>query len=245
MSTRLFVSGAFGNDVELVLQGEQARYLGRVLRSRTGDEVRVFNGDVGEWSATIASISKSTVVLRVNSRCDPNTESLLDLHLVQGISRGDRMDFVVQKTTELGVTRITPVLTHHGVVKLDAQRGEKRRQHWQHIAESACEQSGRTQPPLIDAPIALNTWFGARNSAQTTELILQPGAAMALTAIDRPPEKLCLLIGPEGGFSEREIGDAAIAGFSAVAIGPRVLRTETAALAAVCIAQSQWGDIQA
>ncbi len=242
MSTRLFVSGALSNDSELVLHDEQARYLGRVLRSRVGDELQVFNADSGEWSATIEHISKGSVTLRVGSRLETATESPLKIHLVQGISRGERMDFVVQKATELGVKRITPVLSHHGVVKLDKQRGEKRREHWQHIAESACEQSGRTHPPLVDAPLPLNSWFGATKSEDSTELVLKPDATTALASIETPTVKVCLLIGPEGGFSEREYEDADIAGFQAVSLGPRVLRTETAALAAITIAQSTWGD---
>ena len=243
MSTRLFVSGALSNDAELILQGEQARYLGRVLRSRVGDPVQVFNGDDGEWSAVIENISKNAVILRVGERNETTTESSLKIHLVQGISRGERMDFVVQKATELGVNRLTPVLTHHGVVRLDQERAEKRRQHWQQVANSASEQCGRTRPPLVDPPIALNSWFGAKDATDSTEMILKPGAATQLASITPPATRLCLLIGPEGGFSEREYEDAEIAGLQAIALGPRILRTETAALAAISIAQSCWGDL--
>lgn len=243
MTTRLFVSAPLGNGTALVLSGEQARYLGRVLRSRVGDTVTVFNGDSGEWRATIDAINKSGVSLTVGEQLESRTESPLKIHLVQGISRGERMDFVVQKATELGVKRITPVLTDHGVVKLDDTRARKRRDHWQKIAESACEQSGRTRPPLVDAPTGLNAWFGSRGGGDATELILKPGARLALTDIDAPPVKLCLLIGPEGGFSEREYEDAEIAGFQAVSLGPRILRTETAAVASIALAQSAWGDL--
>ncbi len=243
MGTRLFVSDALSNDAELVLQGERASYLGRVLRSRVGDVLIVFNGDGGEWSASIENISKNSVTLRIGTRTETSTESQLKVHLVQGISRGERMDFVVQKATELGVKRITPVLTHHGMVKLDQKRAEKRRQHWQQVATSACEQSGRTRPPLIDAPVDLNTWFGAKDSSDSTELSLRPGTSTAFASIGKPVTKLCLLVGPEGGFSEREYEDAEIAGFQAVSLGPRILRTETAALAAITIAQSCWGDL--
>jgi len=243
MGTRLFVSGALSNDAELILQGEQASYLGRVLRSCVGDAVTVFNGEGGEWSASIENISKNSVTLRVGTHTEPATESRLQLHLVQGVSRGERMDFVVQKATELGVSWITPVLTHHGMVKLDQKRAEKRRQHWQHVAESACEQSGRTRPPLIDAPVDLNAWFGAKDSSDSTELILRPGTSTAFASIGKPATRLCLLIGPEGGFSEREYEDAEIAGLQGVSLGPRILRTETAALAAITIAQSCWGDL--
>ncbi len=242
MSTRLFVSGALSNDAELVLQGEQANYLGRALRSRVGDSVTVFNGDGGEWPASIEHISKNSVTLRLGVVVESTTESPLKIHLVQGISRGERMDFVVQKATELGVSRITPVLTHHGMVKLDQKRADKRRQHWQHVAESACEQSGRTQPPRIDEPVALNTWFGDRDAVGTLEVVLQAGATASLASLSTPTAGLCLLVGPEGGFSEREYEDAEIAGFQAASLGPRILRTETAALAAVTVAQSCWGD---
>lgn len=243
MSTRLLVSDALSNGAELILTGEQARYLGRVLRSRVGDPVQVFNGKDGEWSAVIENISKTSVTLSVGERNETASESPLKIHLVQGISRGERMDFVVQKATELGIKRLTPVLTHHGVVKFDQQRAEKRRQHWQQIANSASEQCGRTRPPLIDAPIALNNWFGAKDSTDSTELILKPGARIQMTSVASPATKLCLLIGPEGGFSEREYEDAEIAGFKDVGLGPRILRTETAALAAITIAQSCWGDL--
>ena len=242
MSTRLFVSEALGNGAELELSGEQARYLGRVLRARIGDRVAVFNGDDGEFSAEILAITKGTVRLAIVAPIDSRTESPLKLHLVQGISRGERMDFVVQKATELGAKRITPVLTDYGVVKLDTKRAGKRREHWQRVAESACEQSGRVRPPLVDTPIALNRWFGETHG-DSTQLVLRPGAQARLAGIEAPETKVCLLIGPEGGFSDKEYGDARAAGFREVALGPRVLRTETAAVAALTIVQSLWGDL--
>lgn len=244
MNTRLFVSASLSNGAELHVEGEQARYLGRVLRCRIGDSIVVFNGNGGEWSASIRSISKSSVELIVGEQRETDSESPLRLHLVQGISRGERMDFVVQKATELGVKRITPVLTDHGMVKLDGTRARKRREHWQRVAESACEQSGRTRPPLVEEPIALNTWFGTADRSDSTELILKPGAQASLTSFEKPQFKLCLLIGPEGGFSDREHEDAEVAGFTPVSLGPRILRTETAALAAIVAAQLAWGDMK-
>ena len=242
--TRLFVDRKLGPGAELSLTGDPARYLGRVLRLKVGNEVSVFNGDNGEWLAEITKLTKDRVELRVGEPRETNTESPLKLHLVQGISRGERMDFVVQKATELGVKRITPVLTDYGVVRLDEKRAAKRQQHWQRVAQSACEQSGRVRPPLVDAPIAINTWFGgAAGVSDSTDLVLDPRATTALDDLDAPREKLCLLIGPEGGFSERELDDAKAAGFRPVAMGPRVLRTETAAIAALTIAQSRWGDL--
>lgn len=245
MSTRLFVSTPLSNGASVELHGESARYLGRVLRARPGDSVFLFNGDDGEWRATIRTISKSGVELLVEEALDSRAESPLKMHLVQGISRGERMDFVVQKATELGVKRISPVLTDYGVVKLDGKRAGKRREHWQRVAESACEQSGRIRPPLIDAPLSLNAFLGARDAGSSTQLVLSPDATRPLADVNRPDTKLCLLIGPEGGFSEREYEDAGVAGFEAVGLGPRVLRTETAAIAALTAAQLLWGDFQA
>lgn len=242
--TRLFVSENILSGADLALDGEKARYIGRVLRLRPGDHLAVFNGKDGEFAANVLSISKNTAVVQVDAHIDTATESPLKVHLVQGISRGERMDFVIQKATELGVKRISPVLTEHGVVKLDARRTTKRRNHWQKVAESACEQSGRIRPPLIDEPVSLNSWFGAKTTEADIDLILQPRAAMSLTSITAPNTKVCLLIGPEGGFSDSEYEDATIAKFKAVSLGPRVLRTETAAIAALTVAQSLWGDLR-
>ena len=240
---RLYVAERLAAGAELRLAEEAARYLGRVLRLRVGDTVHVFNGDDGEWSATISRFGKNRVTLAVHDIVANTAETSLKIHLVQGISRGERMDFVVQKATELGVVRITPVLTDYGVVKLDSERAGKRRLHWQRVAESACEQSGRVSPPQLDVPLPLNDWLGTARAGDSTDLILVPGAARPLSGIEAPAAGLCLLIGPEGGFSERECDDARIAGFEAVALGPRILRTETAAVAALAIAQGRWGDL--
>ena len=241
--TRLFCDQRLSTGATLRLDGDRARYVGRVLRLRPGDRLNVFNGDDGEFAAQLQKATKSAAELLVGEPVDTATESALKLHLVQGVSRGERMDFVVQKATELGVKRITPVLTEYGMVKLDEKRAAKRRDHWQGVAQSACEQSGRTRPPLIDAPVTLNAWFGMRPRETDTDLILRPGAATPLASINAPTTKVCLLIGPEGGFSYQEYDDAELAGFTAVSLGPRVLRTETAALAAVTVAQSLWGDL--
>ncbi|MEO1204598.1 MAG: 16S rRNA (uracil(1498)-N(3))-methyltransferase, partial [Pseudomonadota bacterium] len=211
MKTRLFVSAALGNGVQLTLDGEPARYLGRALRLRPGDSVAVFNGDGGEWQATIEAFSRNEVVLSVDHALEPISESPLDVHLVQGISRGDRMDTVVQKATELGVTRITPVTTNHGMVKFDARRAERRTEHWHAVATSAAEQSGRARIPVIDAPRALNDWFGEASGSIGNGLVLTPGAGTPMASRADPAGRLCLLIGPEGGLSERECDDAIVA----------------------------------
>jgi 16S rRNA (uracil1498-N3)-methyltransferase len=242
--TRIFISDKLSSGQQLQLDGDKARYIGRVLRLRSGDPLTVFNGEDGEFGASVATIGKNSAAVDISSHIDTTTESPLKVHLVQGISRGERMDFVIQKATELGVKRVTPVLTEYGVVKLGGERASKRRDHWQGVAESACEQSGRIRPPLIDAPIDLNAWFGTRTKETDTDLILKPGATTALTSIATPATKVCLLIGPEGGFSDSEYEDAEVAGFGAVSIGPRILRTETAALTAIAAVQSMWGDLR-
>jgi len=243
MKTRLFVSEALINGTVVVVEGDRARYLGRVLRLRTGDAITVFDSTGPEWPATIENMTKSTVTLQVGDSREAGTESPLNIHLVQGVSRGERMDFVVQKATELGVKRITPVLTEYGVVKLDGDRAAKRREHWAGVAVSACEQSGRTRPPLIDTPISLKQWFGAKPAGADVDLVLRPGARTPLAGVTAPATKACILIGPEGGFSDKEYEDAEIAGFDAVSLGPRILRTETAAAAALAVMQATWGDL--
>lgn len=241
--TRLHIAGRYAADSELELDADKAHYLSRVLRLRVDDELLLFDGEGSEYTATISRMSRSSATLRVGMKTENQAESGLRVHLVQGISRGERMDMVVQKATELGVKRITPVLTEYGVIKLDAARAEKRRDHWQKVAVSACEQSGRARLPLIDAPVPLKTWFGNKPGQVDTEVILKPGAQTPLARIDAPSTKVCVLIGPEGGFSDIEFEDANVAGFLPVSLGPRVLRTETAAIATLAVLQSLWGDL--
>jgi 16S rRNA (uracil1498-N3)-methyltransferase len=241
--TRLFIGGDLRAGVSVQLAPEQARYIGRVLRLRPGDSLVVFNGESGEFAASVASVGKTSAAVDVGSALASATESPLRVHLVQGVSRGERMDIIVQKATELGVKRITPVLTEFGVVKLAGERADKRREHWQKIAISAAEQCGRIRPPLIDNTLPLKTWFGAKTGDVDVDLILRPGAPTAMSALSAPRTKVCLLIGPEGGFSEGEYDDARVAGFTPVSLGPRVLRTETAAMTAIAVAEALWGDL--
>ncbi len=242
--TRLFVPGDIQAGSEHELPPDQARYLGKVLRLKTGDEVAIFNGEHGEWLARVTAFTRNSATLEAIEPRDNDVESPLDIWLVQGMSRGDRMDTVVQKATELGAARITPVLAHRGMIKLEGSRLEKRREHFQGIANSACEQCGRTRPPLIDAPLPLNDWFG-QASLPDSRFVLDPRGAAPLADQAKPTAGLCLLVGPEGGFSEREVEDAGVSGFTAVSLGPRVLRTETAAIASMTAVQLLWGDLRA
>lgn len=172
-----------------------------------------------------------------------NRESPLNIHLLQGVSRGERMDIVVQKTTELGVNRITPVLSEFSVVKLDKKRAAKKQNHWQKIAISACEQCGRNRVPVIDAPIQLRNWFGENLEASGLRTILAPAADGTIYRHDENEIEHILLIGPEGGFSDDEYEQAKIAGFVAANFGPRILRTETAAIATIATLQARYGDL--
>jgi 16S rRNA (uracil1498-N3)-methyltransferase len=243
MSTlRLFSPVQLRANATLSLGSEQARYVGRVLRLRPGDLLTVFDGSGGEYSATIGKVTREELNLDVGEHFARNTESPLRVRLVQGVSRGERMDMVVQKATELGVHRISPVLTDFSVVKLPPDRAAKRHMHWQKIAQSACEQCRRNVVPAIDAPQSLDDWFANDAGTGEPQLILTAEAPDTMQAIELPDRDLTILIGPEGGFSTAEFERAAIAGMHAVRLGPRVLRTETAALAALSIAQATWGD---
>jgi 16S rRNA (uracil1498-N3)-methyltransferase len=246
MSTsRLFSPIQLRANAALSFGSEQARYVGRVLRLRPGDALTVFDGNGGEYPAIIGTITKQELNLSVGEHISRSAESPLRIRLVQGVSRGERMDIVVQKATELGVQRISPVLTDFSVVKLEPDRAAKRRDHWQKVAQSACEQCRRNIVPAIDAPQSLLDWFGDNAGSDKLQLILRADARDSMPAINMPGSDLTILIGPEGGFSEAEYERATVAGLRAVRLGPRIMRTETAALAAISIAQATWGDYRA
>ena len=241
-ASRLFSPQPLRSQTELVLGKEQARYIGRVLRLQQGDEVVLFDGSGAEYPATITSISRERVGLLVQNAVTRSVESPLDVRLVQGVSRGERMDIVVQKATELGVTRVVPVLTENGVVKLDADRSRKREAHWQRIAISACEQCGRNVVPKVDAIQPLADWLAEPSRQDDTRIVLDPASPEALTSIASSKSHVTLLVGPEGGLSEVEYRQSQACGYVRASFGPRILRTETAAIAAVCAVQIAWGD---
>lgn len=240
---RLFVEHSLEAGQSVTLSGEQARYIGKVLRCRVGDELQLFNGDGGEFSAQINDISKTAVTVTLADHREHDLESPLAVRLIQGVSRGDRMDTIVQKATELSVRRLSPLLSEFSVVKLDAERSDKRVRHWTAISRSACEQCGRNRPPQIDAPCRFDDLVNETVAEGTVRLLLMPMATASLTRLDIKPAAVELLIGPEGGFSDIEQERAVGAGFQAVSVGPRVLRTETAAISVLTLAQALWGDL--
>ena len=241
---RLYVPEPLQPGHELRLDDERAHYVARVLRLRVGDRLVLFDGGGGEFPAAITEVAKRGIVARVGERREKNVESPLPIALIQGISRGERMDFVVQKATELGVHRITPLVTEFSVVRLDGDRSDKRRAHWSRIAASACEQCGRNVVPAIDAPQSFSGWLSSGTPSGAARILLHPGAKRTLAGLERIHDRIELLIGPEGGLSDSEVNQAEGSGFSACSLGPRILRTETAALAAIAVLQAHRGDFR-
>lgn len=243
--TRLHSESPLSANSELNLEGNSARYVGRVLRLSPNDELTLFDGQGGEYRATIIAVDRNKVRVAIGENIKRNVESPLAIHLLQGVSRGERMDFVMQKATELGVQKITPLITDHSVVKLEAKRAEKRLQHWRGIVASACEQSGRNVLPGISAPQPLRTWLGENIGTAGTRLILKPNDNGSFKSVGENVQQVILLIGPEGGFSSSEYELAETTGFQAIGFGKRILRTETAAVAALAALQTLYGDLAA
>lgn len=242
---RLYVDSTLLAGTEYTLSGDQANYAGKVLRCRVGSALTLFDGSGREFAATVLSVARRNLVVQLADAVTPKIESPLPVRLLQGVSKGDRMDTVVQKATELGVQRISPLLSEFSVVKLDAARAEKKRRHWEGVAQSACEQCGRTCLPVIDDLLHSNELFAEEPSPDRTRIVLLPDAGQPLSALTSIADGIELLIGPEGGFSDRERDMAQAAGFVGASMGPRVLRTETAAIAAMTLVQSLWGDMGA
>ena len=238
---RFYHDGHIARAGPTALSDAAAHHARDVLRLREGDNVTLFNSRDGEFSARIVYIDKRGVGVEVNAGIESLPESPLDITLGQAISAGDKMDFTLQKAIELGVRAIQPLASERSVVKLSAERAEKRRLHWQAVAIAASEQSGRGHVAPVEPVRALRDWLAAK-PFNATGIMLAPAAAKRLVALQRPAGPIWLLIGPEGGFSETEQAAATAAGFSPVALGPRILRTETAAMTALAAMQTLWGD---
>ncbi len=229
---------------DVVLEGPQAHYLGHVLRVRPDDQITLFDGSGKEFSSTVTQIGRKRVDLRVQDASTPNTESRLKVTLLQSVLRGERMDFCVQKATELGVFGICPVFTERTVAKIPNNRLAKRIDHWQKIAISACEQSGRVVIPHIAEPQALTDAVSDLSGSGMEVLVLDPWAdAKPIHSLAAPESgHVAVCIGPEGGFSQGELDYLRSSGAISVTCGPRVLRSETAGITAVAACQMMWGD---
>jgi 16S rRNA (uracil1498-N3)-methyltransferase len=239
---RVHVDAALAPGARVTLAGAATAHLRRVLRLEAGDAVTLFNGDGADYPSRIAVFGRGTAEAEVTDRVAARAESPLAITLVQGIARTERMDLVVQKATELGVAAIVPIATARGVVRLDAAARARKRAHWQAIAVAACEQCGRARIPAVAEPRTLDA-FLAEPPPDGTRLLLSPDAQVSLGAVAQGAASIALLIGPEGGLEQAEWLAAIAAGWRACRLGPRVLRSETAAIAAVAILQSIGGDL--
>jgi 16S rRNA (uracil1498-N3)-methyltransferase len=224
------------------LPPEAAHHASRVLRLRIGDEVQIFDGLGNALDATINSIQGKHVVLGNLQTCMGQPESGLHIVLAQAMCSSDKMDWIVQKATELGAAGIIPVQTQRSVARLVGARAEKRAEHWRNVTVSACEQSGRNSLPQLHSPQDLGVWLNEMRHIPASKFILLPGGASNLQSQSKPEAQAVLLIGPEGGFTTYEANVAQQAGFVPVLLGPRVLRTETAAIAGIAALQLLWGD---
>jgi 16S rRNA (uracil1498-N3)-methyltransferase len=240
--SRIFQPISLSSNSEVSLNESASHHLARVLRASVNDELTLFNGEGGEYQSVITRIDKKNVIVRVGEFNSREAESPLELYLAQGISRGEKMDYTIQKAVELGVKKIIPLLTERCNVKLDDERREKRLQHWRAIAIGACEQSGRNRVPEIVAPMTLERWLQVVEADWRFVLSPHISGKLANYAVSQH-QRVVLLIGPEGGLSEKEVAATLQKDFLPLNLGPRVLRTETAAVAAITALQCRFGDL--
>ncbi|MEQ1580844.1 MAG: 16S rRNA (uracil(1498)-N(3))-methyltransferase [Steroidobacteraceae bacterium] len=241
--TRIFITDPLTAGTEVRLSASAGSHVARVLRLKEGAPLIVFDGTGGEHRAEIIKVAGSTVHVALREFMPGATEPALKLTLVQGVSRGERMDWTLQKATELGVSAIVPVLTARSVVRLDERQSLGKREHWQAVVASACEQCGRTRVPDIASPVRLRDYL-ATSKKEGLRLALSPIAQGSLAGLASVPQKVEMLIGPEGGLDDNEHLLAEQAGYLPVRLGPRVLRTETASVVALSVLQALWGDLQ-
>ncbi|MEJ2452668.1 MAG: 16S rRNA (uracil(1498)-N(3))-methyltransferase [Candidatus Thiodiazotropha sp.] len=239
---RVYTDQPLDTGAEITLEEDSSHHLHHVLRMQAGDSVNLFNDGL-EFAATLGQIGKhgTTAVLRKLVYEEPAPK--LDIHLLIGISRGERMDFALQKATELGATRITPVFTKRCVVKLNEKKTASRMDHWGKIIVNACEQSGRCRLPRLDTPLEVGAAVMKHNNG--TALLLDHRSNKTLQDLKKPKEGVTILVGPEGGLSSEERKLAKAQGYTGIRLGPRVMRTETAPLAAIAAIQTLWGDFSA
>lgn len=247
--SRFFFPDPLALGARVNLPNEVAHYAAKVLRLAEGDTVALFNGDGHVYHAKILRIEKQDLTVIIAQRTPASSESSLCVTLLQGIASGDRMDFTLQKSVELGIGAIQPIQAERSVVKLTAERKEKRLQHWQNVVRAACAQCGRNVVPEVYPAVGLMDWLagqapgvGDQASGASLRILLAPDAACSLRELEKPLSSVVLAVGPEGGFSDNELRALQQYGFISVRLGPRVLRTETAALAALSALQTCWGD---
>ena len=241
---RVFVEDPIAVGDMVPLDGFAADHLMKVLRLSRGATVTLFNGDGHDYEGTLEVLGKGLAAVAVAHATEVRNESPLALTLAQSIARGEKMDLILQKATELGVARIVPLVSERTEVRLDEDRAGRRLAHWQRVVQSACEQSGRAVVPAVAAPIALPAWMAEVRGSSATRLALHPEGARSLRELSLAGgNELVLAVGPEGGFGERDLEALAQGGFERLSLGPRILRTETAGLAAIAAVQASFGDL--
>ncbi|MEI7036112.1 16S rRNA (uracil(1498)-N(3))-methyltransferase [Fulvimonas yonginensis] len=240
---RIHVDQPLATGLELALPAQAGEHVARVLRMGEGDPLVLFNGDGHDYAASLTAVGKREVRARVAAARVVANESPLRLTLAQGVARGEKMDLIVQKATELGVACIVPLLTERSEVRLDAMRAEKRLAHWRAVAASACEQSGRARLPVVLPTQPLEAWLAGLPRDGALRLALLPEGDRSARALAFGAAGGLLVVGPEGGLGERDTAALRASGFDGLVLGPRILRTETAGLAALAALQALHGDL--
>ncbi len=238
---RIFSPQPLNLNLEVTLEAMATRHLAQVLRLKPDREITLFNGDGREYRAKLTVCDKKAAIAQILAASEPEPNPNLSIRLAIGISRGERMEFALQKSVELGVTEIIPLFTQRCMVRLHGERLERRLHHWKHIVTAACEQSGRCRIPELRPAVELTPWLQAQKSGG---ILLDHRSTTTLSELAAPTDNICLLIGPEGGLDEAERKLTTAAGFQGVRLGPRILRTETAPLAAIAAIQILWGDMR-
>jgi 16S rRNA (uracil1498-N3)-methyltransferase len=239
---RIFFDGNLNVDNEIRLSKEITHYLIHVLRLKKNYRIYLFNGDEGEYEALITDLNKHNITVKIQAYQSKYTESPLSIHLAQGISRGDRMDFAIQKAVELGVAFITPIITEYCSLSLKPSQFDKKMQHWQGIIISSSEQSGRTKLPVLKPIQSFQDWITTRS--EQIKIICHPQHQKQSLSLTTNVNDVALLIGPEGGFSDEEFMQSLKHNFNCMSLGPRTLRTETATVVAITLLQFWWGDVE-
>ncbi|MGB5487130.1 MAG: 16S rRNA (uracil(1498)-N(3))-methyltransferase [Lysobacterales bacterium] len=238
--SRIYTSQPLLSADSVELQGAASHYLTRVLRLSKGDPLILFNGDGRDYSAEISEVQAKRVLTRLLDSTIPGNESPMKITLVQAICRGERMDYALQKATELGVFGIQPLISHRVEVRLDKARQAKRMKHWQRVVISACEQSGRAVVPEVKSPLSMFEWLAEADDSP--RVVLDPFAENRLSGLSVEGDAISILVGPEGGFTQEEADAVRLSGLTAFSLGPRVLRTETAGPAAIAVLQAKTGE---
>lgn len=243
IQARIYFPNPLSGDTRITLTGDQHHHVSRVLRLKSGAPLTLFDGRGGEYAAILEQVRREESIIRTGEHRDIERESPLRVRLAQGIGRGERTDYAIQKAVELGVSSIVPLLTRRGVVRLDPERARRRHGHWQGIIVHACQQCGRNRIPELHEPATLQEWLHDYES-DGLDVLMDAQSGDGIDTLDFRGDLVTLLVGPEGGLAAEEIECARVAGFRSIALGPRTMRTETAAVAGVAALQLKWGDLR-